>query len=92
MVENLPAMQETQVRSLDLLDPEIEPVSPAPLALAGGFFTTSTTWETLTLPETSPFSFTYLWLFHPFILSRWSLAELESSIQVKIYGHFIMHL
>ena len=27
--------------------PGIEPVSPASLALAGGFFTTSATWETL---------------------------------------------
>ena len=30
----------------DLPDPGIEPVSLAALALAGGFFTTSTTWET----------------------------------------------
>ena len=31
----------------DLPDPEIEPVSPKSLALAGGFFTTSATWEAL---------------------------------------------
>ena len=30
----------------DLLDPWIEPVSPMSPALASGFFTTSTTWET----------------------------------------------
>ena len=29
----------------DLLDPVIEPVSLMSLALAGGFFTTSATWE-----------------------------------------------
>ena len=29
----------------DLLNPETEPVSPAPPALAGRFFTTSTAWE-----------------------------------------------
>ena len=29
----------------DLPDPGIEPVSPTSPALAGGFFTTSTTWE-----------------------------------------------
>jgi len=29
----------------ELPNPEIEPVSPAALALASGFFTTSTTWE-----------------------------------------------
>ena len=29
----------------DLPDPGIEPASPASPALAGGFFTTSTTWE-----------------------------------------------
>ena len=29
----------------DLPDPGIEPTSPAPSALAGGFFATSTTWE-----------------------------------------------
>ena len=31
----------------DLPDPEIEPASLAPPALAGGFFTTSTPWEAL---------------------------------------------
>ena len=31
----------------DLLDPRIEPMSLLSLALAGGFFTTSTTWEAL---------------------------------------------
>ena len=30
----------------ELPDPEIEPVSLMSLALAGGFFTTNTTWET----------------------------------------------
>jgi len=30
----------------DLPNPGIEPVSTAPIALAGGFFTTSATWET----------------------------------------------
>ena len=30
----------------DLSDPEIEPVSLASPALAGGFFTTNATWET----------------------------------------------
>ena len=29
------------------LDPRIEPLSPMSPALAGGFFTTSTTWEAL---------------------------------------------
>ena len=29
----------------DLPDPEVEPMSLASPALAGGFFTTSTTWE-----------------------------------------------
>ena len=29
----------------DLPDPEIEPISLTPPALAGGFFTTSATWE-----------------------------------------------
>jgi len=29
----------------DLADPGIEPTSPASPALAGGFLTTSTTWE-----------------------------------------------
>ena len=29
----------------DLLDPGIEPPSPASFELAGGFFTTGTTWE-----------------------------------------------
>ena len=33
----------------DLSDPGIEPVSLMSLALAGGFFTTSTTWEVLYL-------------------------------------------
>ena len=33
----------------DLPDPGIEPVSPISLALAGRFFTTSTTWEAHTL-------------------------------------------
>ena len=32
-----------------LPDPEIEPMSPASPALAGGFFTTSATWEALML-------------------------------------------
>ena len=40
MVKNLPAMQETLVRSLGWDDPLDE--SPT---LAGGFFTTSATWE-----------------------------------------------
>ena len=31
----------------DLPDPEIEPMSLTSLALAGGFFTTSATWEAL---------------------------------------------
>ena len=31
----------------DLLDPGIEPVSPVSRTLAGGFFTTSATWEAL---------------------------------------------
>ena len=31
----------------DLLDPRIEPMSLLSLALAGGFFTTNTTWEAL---------------------------------------------
>ena len=31
----------------DLPDPEIKPMSPASPALAGGFFTTSATWEAL---------------------------------------------
>ena len=33
--------------SRDLPDPDIEPVSPVSLALAGRFFTTSATWEAL---------------------------------------------
>ena len=37
----------------DLPDPGIEPVSLASLALAGGFFTTSTTWEAHHTPRKS---------------------------------------
>ena len=37
----------------DLPDPGIEPVSPASLALAGGFFTTEPTWEAQPPPGTS---------------------------------------
>ena len=40
----------------DLPDPGIEPVSLTSPALAGGFFTTSTTWEALKLPQSATFS------------------------------------
>ena len=36
----------------DLPDPGIEPTSSVSLALAGGFFTTSTTWEAQPMQET----------------------------------------
>ena len=38
----------------DLPDPETEPMSPKSPALAGGFFTTSATWEAL---KESPIGF-----------------------------------
>ena len=38
----------------DLLDPVIEPVSLMSLALAGGFFTTSATWEARYLQRSFP--------------------------------------
>ena len=44
-VKNLPAVQETQVRTLAWEDPGIKLTSPATPALADRFFTTSTTWE-----------------------------------------------
>ena len=36
----------------DLPDPGIKPASPASPALAGGFFTTSTTWEAISFEPT----------------------------------------
>ena len=38
----------------DLLDPGTEPASPVSLALAGSFFTTSTTWEAPYRPQDGP--------------------------------------
>ena len=35
----------------DLSEPEMEPISPAPPALTGGFFTTSATWEAPNLQD-----------------------------------------
>ena len=40
----------------DLPDPGIEPVSVKSPALAGGFFTTGTTWEALKLPQSATLS------------------------------------
>ena len=39
----------------DLLDPGIKPASLTPLALAGRFFITTTTWEALILVKMCPF-------------------------------------
>ena len=57
----------------DLPDPRIEPTSLRSPALAGGFFTTSTTWEALPPSYLLP-----IWIFHPQDPCRTKLSQLRT--------------
>ena len=62
----------------DLPDSGIEPMSLMSPALAGRFFTTSTTWEAQVMVDTSKFTLKYIFLFQYF--AEFETAWTEASL------------